>query len=49
MATNATLEGISPFFIVDNLAESIDFYNQNSVLRQICLFQKMIRFWHSIS
>ena len=28
MATNAILERIYPFFIVDNLAESIDFYNQ---------------------
>ena len=28
MANNATLERISPFFIVKNLAESIDFYNQ---------------------
>ena len=28
MANNATLERIYPFFIVKNLAESIDFYNQ---------------------
>ena len=28
MANTATLERIYPFFIVDNLAESIDFYNQ---------------------
>ena len=28
MATSATLEKIYPFFIVDNLAASIDFYNQ---------------------
>ncbi len=28
MATNSTLESISPFFIVKNLAESIDFYNR---------------------
>ena len=28
MATDSILQGISPFFIVDNLAESIDFYNQ---------------------
>ena len=28
MTTGATLEGIYPFFIVNNLAESIDFYNQ---------------------
>ena len=28
MANNATLERIYPFFIVKNLAESVDFYNQ---------------------
>ncbi len=28
MATNLTLERIYPFFIVDNLTESIDLYNQ---------------------
>ncbi len=28
MATNSTLESISPFFIVKNLAEAIDFYNR---------------------
>ena len=28
MANNATLERIHPFFIVKNLAESINFYNQ---------------------
>ena len=28
MATDSILQGISPFFIVDNLAASIDFYNQ---------------------
>ena len=28
MATDSILQEISPFFIVDNLAESIDFYNQ---------------------
>ncbi|MYB93156.1 hypothetical protein F4054_20750 [Candidatus Poribacteria bacterium] len=28
MTNNATLERIYPFFIVDNLAASIDFYNQ---------------------
>ena len=28
MAKDTTLERISPFFIVKNLAESIDFYNQ---------------------
>ena len=28
MASNATLERIYPFFIVKDLAESIDFYNQ---------------------
>ncbi|MDE0010405.1 MAG: VOC family protein [Candidatus Poribacteria bacterium] len=28
MANNATLEKIQPFFIVKNLADAIDFYNQ---------------------
>ena len=28
MATDSILQEISPFFIVDNLAASIDFYNQ---------------------
>ena len=28
MANNTTLEEIAPFFIVKNLAASIDFYNQ---------------------
>ncbi len=28
MPTDSTLDAISPFFIVNNLAESIDFYNQ---------------------
>ena len=28
MANNATLEKIHPFFIVKNLADAIDFYNQ---------------------
>ena len=30
MPTESTLERIYPFFIVKNLAESIDFYNQNT-------------------
>ena len=45
MATNSTLESISPFFIVKNLAESIDFYNRKLVdLRQIFLSRKKILF-----
>ncbi len=35
MANNVTLERIYPFFIARNLAASIEFYNQNSVLRQM--------------